>query len=172
MQTKCNPPRLPGAIHQSEATATVADIDDGLRSFTPDEVAGRISTNAEFVRRACRSGRIKATRWGTSWRIPADELRRILNHGLDATGDSAPVVETKVCATSLPPMIREEQAARWLALRKPEIRAQVKRGQLPGVFIGHHLRFPLDALATRLGLKLEQRADGEMVVVSPQQTTP
>jgi excisionase family DNA binding protein len=49
---------------------------------TVEALAALITYHPESVRRAIRQGRIKALRFGKSWRIPAPEVRRILTVGL------------------------------------------------------------------------------------------
>jgi excisionase family DNA binding protein len=49
---------------------------------TVAELAAAIKYHPESVRRAIRQGRIYALPFGTRWRIPAAEVRRILTSGL------------------------------------------------------------------------------------------
>lgn len=53
--------------------------------FQPFEFASVIRWHPESVRRAIREGRIKAIRMGNGWRIPGDEVARILTNGLPVT---------------------------------------------------------------------------------------
>ncbi len=52
------------------------------RQFTTSELAGAIQYHEESIRRAIRAGRIRAIRCGNRWRIPPDELARIMTNGL------------------------------------------------------------------------------------------
>lgn len=51
-------------------------------TLTVEELAAQIKYHPESVRRAIRQGRIHALPFGTGWRIPAAEVRRILCEGL------------------------------------------------------------------------------------------
>jgi len=50
--------------------------------YEPRVFARVISWHPESVRRAIRQGRIRAVRLGGGWRIPADEVARIVSAGL------------------------------------------------------------------------------------------
>ena len=51
-------------------------------ALTVEELAARIKYHPESVRRAIRQGRIHALPFGAGWRIPAQEVARILTTGL------------------------------------------------------------------------------------------
>lgn len=51
-------------------------------ALTVGELAARIKYHPESVRRAIRQGRINALPFGAGWRIPAQEVARILTTGL------------------------------------------------------------------------------------------
>jgi excisionase family DNA binding protein len=51
-------------------------------ALTAEEFAEKIHYHPESVRRAIRQHRIHALRFGQGWRIPAAEVRRILETGL------------------------------------------------------------------------------------------
>ena len=51
-------------------------------ALTTEAFAEKIHYHPESVRRAIRQGRIHALPFGTSWRIPAGEVRRIMSTGL------------------------------------------------------------------------------------------
>jgi excisionase family DNA binding protein len=51
-------------------------------ALTVEELAARIKYHPESVRRAIRQGRIHALPFGAGWRIPAQEVARILTNGL------------------------------------------------------------------------------------------
>jgi excisionase family DNA binding protein len=51
-------------------------------AWTVEGLAEVIKYHPESVRRAIRQERIQAKRFGSSWRIPAAEVRRILAEGL------------------------------------------------------------------------------------------
>ena len=51
-------------------------------ALTVEELAARIKSHPESVRRAIRQGRIHALQFGAGWRIPAQEVARILTAGL------------------------------------------------------------------------------------------
>jgi excisionase family DNA binding protein len=51
-------------------------------ALTVEELAARIHYHPESVRRAIRQGRIHALPFGAGWRIPAQEVARILTTGL------------------------------------------------------------------------------------------
>lgn len=52
------------------------------RLYEPRAFARVISWHPESVRRAIRQKRIRAVRLGNGWRIPADEVSRIMTAGL------------------------------------------------------------------------------------------
>jgi excisionase family DNA binding protein len=52
------------------------------RLYDPNAVARAFQWHPESVRRAIRQGRIHALRLGNGWRVPSDELARILRDGL------------------------------------------------------------------------------------------
>ena len=54
------------------------------RLFKVNEVAAQIQQHPGSVRRAIRQGRIKAIRFGQTWRISPEELRRLMTEGLPA----------------------------------------------------------------------------------------
>ncbi len=49
--------------------------------LTPEEFAEKVSVNYVTVLRWCRSGKIEAKKFGKSWRIHEDELKKILPEG-------------------------------------------------------------------------------------------
>ncbi len=57
--------------------------------LTTEQLAAAISYHEESVRRAIRQGRIRALPFGRNWRIPPDEVARILAHGLPYTRGAA-----------------------------------------------------------------------------------
>jgi excisionase family DNA binding protein len=62
-------------------------IDDTATStltapLTTAALAALLSYHPESVRRAIRQGRIRALPYGRTWRVPADEVARILREGL------------------------------------------------------------------------------------------
>lgn len=59
-------------------------------ALTVEATAGKIAYHPESVRRAIRQGRIHALRFGKGWRIPANEVRRILTEGLPYSASSLP----------------------------------------------------------------------------------
>lgn len=54
------------------------------RLLEPGELAGLVSFHPESVRRAIRQGRIRALKFGNSWRIPSSEVARLMTQGLGA----------------------------------------------------------------------------------------
>ena len=50
---------------------------------TVAEGASRLNFTTEYVRRLIRHGRIRAHKFGGDWRIPSEEIRRIVAGGLD-----------------------------------------------------------------------------------------
>jgi excisionase family DNA binding protein len=61
-------------------------------ALTVEDFAKTIFYHPESVRRAIRQGRIRALRFGASWRIPAPEARRILTQGLPYVHGQGPVM--------------------------------------------------------------------------------
>ena len=51
-------------------------------ALTVEELAARIKYHPESVRRAIRQGRIHALPFGVGWRIPPQEVAKILANGL------------------------------------------------------------------------------------------
>lgn len=51
------------------------------RMFAPVEVAAILGYQQATVQDMCRSGRIKARKIGTQWRIAESELRRFIDEG-------------------------------------------------------------------------------------------
>ncbi|MBI4325264.1 MAG: helix-turn-helix domain-containing protein [Chloroflexi bacterium] len=49
---------------------------------TTEQFAFAIGWHQESVRRAIRQNRIRALPFGRTWRIPMEEVARILSHGL------------------------------------------------------------------------------------------
>ena len=60
----------------------IADTSPNDAALTVEELAARIKYHPESVRRAIRQGRIHALPFGAGWRIPAQEVARILTAGL------------------------------------------------------------------------------------------
>jgi excisionase family DNA binding protein len=58
------------------------------RLLEPGELAGLVSFHPESVRRAIRQGRIRALKFGNSWRIPSAEVARIITQGLSGPTES------------------------------------------------------------------------------------
>lgn len=65
----------------NKVVASVTAIEAPL---TVEDFAAKISYHPESVRRAIRQHRIKALKFGEGWRIPAPEVRYILENGLPA----------------------------------------------------------------------------------------
>lgn len=61
---------------------TAAPDPDAAQFYTTEQLAGKIIWHTESVRRAIRQGRIRALPFGRSWRIPAQEVSRILSEGI------------------------------------------------------------------------------------------
>lgn len=53
--------------------------------YTPDELAGALRLSGETIRRRLRSGDLKGLRIGDTWRVPREEVLRLIGAGnLDA----------------------------------------------------------------------------------------
>jgi len=70
-------------------------IDKIEAALTVEEFAEVVKYHRESVRRAIRQGRVHALKFGSSYRIPLPEVRRIMATGL-------PYSEPKISASSLP----------------------------------------------------------------------
>jgi len=53
------------------------------RFYRPDEVAELLALSRRTIYRMIRDSRLRACRWGQGpWRIPLEEVRRLLNEAL------------------------------------------------------------------------------------------
>lgn len=59
------------------------------RPYTPESLADHWGVSAASVREGCRTGRIRAFRWGKLWRIPADAVREYEACLISASEDCA-----------------------------------------------------------------------------------
>jgi len=69
------------AMLREKASNNTAPLSAGI---TTEKLAVAIGFHEESVRRAIRQNRIRAIRFGRTWRIPGDEVTRILSQGLPA----------------------------------------------------------------------------------------
>lgn len=52
------------------------------RFYSAEEIAEYLKVGAQTVRAWIREGKVKATKFGRSWRVPDDELKRIIAEGV------------------------------------------------------------------------------------------
>lgn len=56
--------------------------------FTAEELADYLKVSSQTVRAWIREKKVRAIKFGRSWRIPSDELRRIVAEGVPEDGDA------------------------------------------------------------------------------------
>ena len=83
----------------SDATNSTT-VDMANRPWTPAELAAWEGVDASTVRNMIRAKLIRAHKFGTQWRIPADEVERIRREGcpLPAASQSSPA-QPVACST-------------------------------------------------------------------------
>lgn len=59
------------------------------KMFAPIEVAMILGYKQATVQEMCRTGRIKAKKMGSQWRIPESELRRFIEEGPSEEGSTS-----------------------------------------------------------------------------------
>jgi excisionase family DNA binding protein len=70
---------LTEAVERLTAAPTAAELE--LKCFTPEEAAPLLGKTANWIREACRDGRIPHTNVGKSPRLTADHIRQIRANG-------------------------------------------------------------------------------------------
>ena len=142
--------------------AGTIDLNDDGQTFTVEDVAVRLRSNAEYLRRECRTGRIRAVKIGKNWRIATAEFRRLLNGGFD--GD--PVPRTVISSAAPPPpavcihpglallpqLLDLTEAAVWLRVEPRQVRQMIRQGALPAIDAGGVTRIPVEILMQKLRL--------------------
>lgn len=59
---------------------------------SPNDMAYELGVHPETIRKWIRDGRIKATKYGGVWRIPKEELQRVITTGLDPDSEGGVMV--------------------------------------------------------------------------------
>jgi excisionase family DNA binding protein len=65
-------------------TTTLDTVQNQPRLLTPESFAVILNLHPESIRRCIRAGRIKAKKFGRSWRITQAEADRVITEGLEA----------------------------------------------------------------------------------------